>query len=294
MKPVKHPHGTSNRYTHGPAGDGADPCRCSLCRTAHNARKAAYNRRRAYGRVDMVDAAPVRAHVEALRAAGMGRRRIAAKAGVGEATVQRLCLGRRGRLPQRTTGPVARALLAVRADLTDLAPLTPVDGTGTRRRLRALVAAGWSPVLIAARLEVSHKRCHQLLRGTGRVSARHALAVRALCDQLWCRTPPAATGHQRRAVTKARNLAAREGWVPIAAWDDHQVDDPAARPVEVPRRPPGGVRKVLPEDVVHLRRFGVNNQQIAERLRVDVEAVRRAGLLAGQQNHEPDLESEAS
>lgn len=95
---------------------------------------------------------------------------------------------------------------------------------GTRRRLHALTAVGWSAHALAERLGVTQGVVAALSTRTKRVHPSTAAAVRRLYDDLWDQTPPAA-GSER-----ARRYAAAQGWPPPMAWDDDDLDDPAATP----------------------------------------------------------------
>lgn len=102
------------------------------------------------------------------------------------------------------------------------APTRRVDATGTRRRLQALKAIGWSTAAMAPRigLEPTHIEkviyCHQ-----AQVTVRFEQLVRTAYDALWD-TPGG------NAFT-ARRAAAR-GWLAPLWWDDDLIDDPAYQP----------------------------------------------------------------
>lgn len=100
------------------------------------------------------------------------------------------------------------------------APLQ-VDATGTRRRLAALMALGWTYPTIAAELGVYPSRVSQLMR-TKQVHSVTAAAVTAVYDRLSTRRGPS----ERRA-----RMAARHGWPPPLGWDEDTIDDPASTPV---------------------------------------------------------------
>src|SRR5580704_10641412 len=153
-------HGTPTMYSHG-------RCRCVPCRQA--ASTAARHRYRmiAYGQWEpFTDATPVREHVRSLQAQGLGWQRIAELAGVAAPTVSSLLYGRAGRPP---TGKVrtatAEALLASRPALDDLPATAPVDAAGTRRRMQALAAAGWSAQRLADHLAVDRAHAGRIIRG---------------------------------------------------------------------------------------------------------------------------------
>ena len=71
-----------------------------------------------------------------------------------------------------------------------------------------------------------------------RVSPATATAVRALYRELWDQPPPEGTPAERQAAARARNHARRQGWCPPAAWDDDEIDHPAAVPAPGWRRFP--------------------------------------------------------
>ncbi|GAA2861238.1 hypothetical protein GCM10020220_057940 [Nonomuraea rubra] len=109
---AEHPHGDLRRYRYG-------RCRCAPCRAANAERARQFRRDVAYGRHRPdVDAAPVREHVNGLRAAGLSVAQIALRAGVQMGVVNALLYGRphRGEPPSRKLRPVnADKLLAVQA-----------------------------------------------------------------------------------------------------------------------------------------------------------------------------------
>ena len=104
------------------------------------------------------------------------------------------------------------------------------DAAGTRRRLQALVRGGWSLGLMSARLGCTRQVLRLTLHRSERVTAATAGAVRELYDELWDQPPPEGTRFEKRAATMARRYARERGWVPPLAWDDDEIDDPAAVP----------------------------------------------------------------
>jgi len=213
-----HAHGTYAAYV-------LDRCRCRACRDAHLDYRRARARAQTYGTWGgLVPAAPVRAHLAALAAAGIAPTAAARRAGVGADAAVDAARGRRARVRAST----AAALLAVPAVPAgeDLVP-----ATGTRRRLEALAARGWSQARLAAETGLSaHGLVLVLGAAAPRVRARTAAAVAAAYDRLWAAAPPAGTPQARAAASRARDLAAARGWAPPLAWDDTDLDDPAARP----------------------------------------------------------------
>ncbi len=261
-------HGT---YATAKAGCGCEPCQQSV---------RAYDRRRrrliGYGSWQpYVDAEPVRAHVRMLGEYGIGWRQVAVVAGVNNGTVTRLMYGLGGQPPSPKVRPsTASRILAVQPRLEDVAPSMRVPSIGTVRRLRALVALGWPQARLASRLGMANRNLSSLMRGQ-RVTARTALAVRALYDQWW-NADPHACGVEARHVAQARARAARLGWVSPLAWDDDRLDDPAARPQrgETPRR--GERDEALVGGVAELRAQGFPLEVALARLGVGKRRFERA------------------
>lgn len=226
-------HGTRSRYVRGPdENNQPGPCRCPACSRANNEHHNRAYRLKAYGRWQpYVDAEPARKHVRGLVAAGVRPRRVSELAGVSQPTVKRLLDGKpsKGVPPsQKIRVRTAEALLAVRLEGW-LKPGSAVDGTATRRRLQALVAAGWALTAIARRSGISHKSLAVWIRADS-VTVATEVTIAALYDALWDAPAPEVTGRERAAAAKARSRAAVNGWAPPMAWDDSAIGDPAARP----------------------------------------------------------------
>jgi len=226
----RHAHGTAARYT-------LDGCHCVPCRAA----SLAYSRRRdalvQVGRWNgLQDAAPVRKHVLALRDAGLPTLQLSRETGVSLSCLEGVIAGRHGRPPsQRLLGSSARAILAVRIDhraiMMRVGDRTPVPACGTQRRLRALVALGWSMKRLGDRIGMEADPVRDVVNGTNpKVLAGTARAVVALYDELWNTRPNPVTRPERVAVTKTVKLAASRGWVVGAYWDDDVIDDPKGKP----------------------------------------------------------------
>lgn len=179
-----------------------------------------------------VRGAPVRRHIEALQAVGMGRRRISDLIGVAPHVITSILRGTPCRdVPPPPTVPaqLARRVLTIPIDPYLCANTALIPAVGTHRRLQALVHHGWSLNRVAGQLGVYVDTLINLLDNE-HVHARTARAVRTLYDQLWDQAPPHRTRQERGAVTLARRMAARNGWHPALAWDDDSIDDPAAAP----------------------------------------------------------------
>lgn len=104
-----------------------------------------------------------------------------------------------------------------------------VDPTGTRRRLQALLANGWTLNLLGARLGISGSAVSQYASPARLfVEADTARAVDDLYDRLADRRGPSTYNMTRLQ---------RRGWLVPLWWDEDTIDDPSYQPpvVEVPR-----------------------------------------------------------
>lgn len=210
-----HPHGSLYRYKLG-------GCRCRPCKDA----KAAYSRHRhrmiAYGRwQSYVDAEPCRGHVRSLMASGVTLGRVAVLAGLGVATLQKLMDGtpRSGGVPSSRVRPkTAESILAVRLNLDDLPGTAWVNATGSKRRIQALAALGYTlkeQAEAVGKIPSNYRAI--LFRDT--VLAGTARYVRDLY-KAWSMTPAPQTWVSERT----RRIAEKNGWCPPLAWDDDLID----------------------------------------------------------------------
>jgi hypothetical protein len=222
-----HTHGTREAYI-------LDSCRCAECRQANAVAEQERRREIAYGRWQpFADAEPVRHHLRALGRHGIGLRRIAELSGVPYTTLTTLLYGApsAGAAPsQRARQDTARRILAVALDDATPAAGARIDATGTRRRIQALVAIGWTINAVATELgrDVASVR-HTLRRNS--VNTATATAVCDLYKRLWNTRPDESTQARRQAATNARDMARSKGWRPAMAWDDIDADpDPNPTP----------------------------------------------------------------
>ena len=230
---------------------------CHRCYENHR------NRQKLYGRwqSSRVPAGPVRAHVEALRAAGVGSRRIEELSGVSRSVIQALLNGRKiyGNQPSKTISAAnAQRLLAVQVQPA-LGCRVPV--LGTARRLQALVAIGYTQSDLAARLGVTPANSTELFRAGRSVLASTAARAAALFDELAMTPGPSRT---------ARNRARKLGWAPPPAWDDDTIDNPAAQPDLGERRP-----LKFDEKYSELKDLGYSDLEILSKLKVQPESLLR-------------------
>lgn len=234
-------------------------------------RKRAYQnewRRNRNTNPSLIDAEPVRQHLARLAEANIGPRRVAILTGLATATVAGFTNpygssnGRRHGRKHKVRPDVAAKILALDPDST-----TPgvTDSTGSRRRIQALNAAGWSNASLRDRLPLGRATIHTLHRKPY-LYARVADAIAALYDELKdqrpeeCGVPPA-------SAHRARLRAERNNWPNIAYWADRMdvIDDPHFEPMYRVTR-----REVIAQDANWIMTtVGLNKADTAARLGVD-------------------------
>lgn len=100
-----------------------------------------------------------------------------------------------------------------------------VPATGTRRRLEALMAIGWSQSALAAQLGTHQSGVWQLLFARPDTVERPTFdRIRDLYERLWDTPPATDTACQRGSKSKALACAARHNFQPPLAWDDIDTD----------------------------------------------------------------------
>lgn len=216
------------------------------------------------------DAAPVRAHVLQLIAAGANPRCIAAAAQVSDRIVYDLLPvrphGGRPPIKHRMNSETARRLLAVTSG--DVIPQY-VSGLGTVRRLQAAVADGWPMTYLAPKVGLYRGYVSTLIARVEQAGAdvlgTTALTVAQGYDGLRGKRP-GRHGASRKAIAVARGTAKDRGWPPTRYWDQHPgaIDDPHFTPLYLVTR-----AEILAEDARWLAAYGLDRGDIAQRLGVD-------------------------
>jgi hypothetical protein len=142
---------------------------------------------------------------------------------------------------------------------------------GARRRLRALVAIGWTRAQLADRLQLTRGQLAGVLDRSP-VTPATEQAARGLYEQLWNCWP---TGP---IAERTRRMARRRGWAVPMAWDDDLIDDPAAGAAERWQRPERTrwTAAALAHDAAELIAQGHTRAQAAARLGVSKNAVDQA------------------
>lgn len=103
-----------------------------------------------------------------------------------------------------------------------------VDATGTKRRLQALAALGWSWTLLGGKLGMSGAGVGFTALHRGVVYPETKEKIKALYDEMSMLPAVVVVGHDK--IERNKRMARRKGWLPPLAWDDEMIDDPFALP----------------------------------------------------------------
>ena len=140
-----------------------------------------------------------------------------------------------------------------------------IDGTGTRRRIQALWAIGWTSQHIADACGwETPQAITEIVNVREQIYATTAATIAHTYERMSMTPGPSA---------KNRRDAARKGWLPPLAWDD--IDDIDETPREqTDRRLYRSAELAAEWD--HLRRCGVSIDTAARQLGVSVGAIEKA------------------
>lgn len=243
-------HGTVKAY--------CDGCRCTVCSAGHRRRCKDYRLRSVrLGGATTVDATESQA-ILAEAASRMSLSAIGRHLGTSHTWVARVIRGDIQRVAVARAGQIAATL-----DGHDPTDTSHVAVTGTRRRLQALHALGYTWRHLADETGYSLTGLKGVIYGREHVvEARNAQRVREVYDRLSMTIPVGSDSHARGAILKAQRNAARRGWPPPLAWDD--IDrDPA--PAILHTVEPAGVDEVTVARILAGERLPCTH---AERLEV--------------------------
>lgn len=220
--------------------------------------------RESRGDCDWIDAAPAVAALRVLRARGWRWRQLETAARRKRTTLQELHDGRHALIRRYR----AHDILAITP--TWQPTMVSVPAIGSSRRVRAMMWQGWPYLDIAERVEMtvaSVRNIHYMPA----TSARTAMTLAQLCQD-W--------GHRPGPSGRARTWARKASAVPLAAWPEDSIDDPAAEPdlaaVRDDRPLPRNLRVIDVEEVVERRARGDSFDAIAQDLKFSPEAIRHA------------------
>jgi uncharacterized protein YerC len=202
-------------------------CRCTDCR-AHRAKQERDREARARaGRTqEYVNAIITVPRIMQLMREDWTYADIEAVSGVSVPTISRIMRGVTVRVERET----ADAILGTHPKMRHRAPEPrKVDATGTIRRIRALVAVGWTFWGISQKAGHGNTWALQVTTSSMVTPATRDLIAR-LYDELWATEPPRVTADEKRAYRRSRSLAVKHGWASPLMWDDDTIDDPGAEP----------------------------------------------------------------
>lgn len=221
-----------------------------------------------------VPAAPIAAHVARLRAAGLGWQRLHDLTGLSFTALRRV--DRRAYVLPET----ARKILAVpvpQIPALAVAGGARVDATGTRRRMQALIAAGWTNLDLAAEMGYHRSQFARYIlddQPGGTVTAATARRAAEVFARLQLATPPDSVASRR-----SRLRAARRGWPPPLAWDEDTIDNPCSQPHTSPNSNDDDEFAAI---IADHRALGRYDREIAARMGVHLDTLqtrlRRAGI----------------
>lgn len=100
-----------------------------------------------------------------------------------------------------------------------------VDACGTRRRLQALAAIGWTYTEVGEKVGTKGNNLSAICTKKKQVYPQTAERVKQVYNELSMQKPP-----EDRAHKWARNIAEGKIYVPPLGWDDDEIDDPEAWP----------------------------------------------------------------
>jgi hypothetical protein len=103
-----------------------------------------------------------------------------------------------------------------------------VPSLGTRRRIGALVALGYTYAAIGERAGVTLSAVYRTLQRPSTIRREVAERYAAIYDELCMTPPPRDTRQQKRDYAYAQTVARRNNWLPPLAWVD--IDDPNEQP----------------------------------------------------------------
>jgi len=140
--------------------------------------------------------------------------------------------------------------------------MSDMDSIGTVRRLRALCAAGYTHKDLAKRLAVNEFWLFAMIEGdSDTVDADSAARVSALFNQIQLIPGKSAEARQR---ARARH------WASPLAWDEDDIDNPAAKPHQ-------GRQRALrfPERYAEMRELGCKDTEILRHWNIQPESLLR-------------------
>ena len=258
-------HGTYARANGSPGY--RPPCYCTPCVLIKRKVRKRSKVNRQMGRSARIDARPARKHLVMLHQT-MSWSTLVTATGIDDRRLCRIYGGHQTRIARTT-----HARITAVQPPSQAVDSKYIDATGAIRRIRALMAVGYSARAIAAAASSTEARIQRIASGVqptlrAGLAKRVSRAYRALA---FLPVP------ENRFTTRARNRAASNGWAGPLAWGE-EIDDPSAapevdEPVSVGRKRHGTADL---ERVAELTRQGRTAGEIALDLGVHERTVVRA------------------
>jgi hypothetical protein len=180
----------------------------------------------------------VREHLKKIIGLGYGARIISQETGVPVSVIDKIMYKVNGSTQKSVRLNNAARLLAfnptAKREKFDGTITENIDATGSRRRIQALVALGFSYRMLAD--YTGHNPGYfKDLTAAKRISLQRAADITELYEYLWNKKPLPETTAEKVSVAMAKNAALQKGWLPPMAWDDGGINnpdyDPNARPL---------------------------------------------------------------
>jgi hypothetical protein len=137
-----------------------------------------------------------------------------------------------------------------------------VDASGSRRRVRALLALGWTNLEVAEACgRTTREWAHYIATSDGRIREDIARDVAAAYERMSMTLP------EGKYRNRGRTLARRKGWLPPLAWDDIDTDpEPTGWQYAAPDRA---------EQIADLADMGFGVTEVCRRLKLSREALQK-------------------
>lgn len=160
----------------------------------------------------------------------------------------------------RLNGPDAMVYRTTRDTLLAAAPHATWTCVGVQRRLRGLVALGWTARDISRTADVSEPSVYRVLRTDNPARMRAEIAIKLIdaYNQLADQPAPVDNPWRQASVTKSTQRAHAKGWVVPAMWDDIDTDTAPAAVNKNSSRP-----EIALEEYAHLINLGESPEQAA-------------------------------
>src|SRR5690242_9038738 len=98
-----------------------------------------------------------------------------------------------------------------------------LDATGTVRRLRALVACGWSFGHLSTEAGFTRRQWAWGISRQSVVTRDTAVRVKQMYERLWNLSPPCGTPRERASMVRALTVARANRWAKPMEWDDSTI-----------------------------------------------------------------------